>query len=1304
MKRLKHFLVCSAISFSAIGIATAMSFSGNDTSCALLRSAESPATPTVQMKAVLADGFLYENFESVPDGETSLPEGWSATATPGFPEDIWHTGTLGRDGTPLNGVSGFKYAYILGNRSGGSGHDSWLISPAIAMTNDTEYKIEFFALMPPVTGDDIKEKLSVCVCSGTDARNVVKELDVIENDNDYWRYYGYSFTPDTDGTYCIGFHSISPANSNSTVIDDLKISSGPMPVFSGETEVDLGTTDTRSGVLKGTYRIANRGMMPLEVSLVSASEGVSVEGLPLKIEEDDYERISISAVVDKAGDYNGTVTLRTNDLTQPEITISLTGSVKQARVTGYNYEDFELGGPEGWDLSFGSGNVALYGGHNSSRAYYTTTVYYDDARNVELNGVGFTTHYVNMGSNPVVSFWYQMAKVDYSGNVTGTAEAGDVSIKVMLSSDDGATYDTIYTIEPGGEHEYLPTLDWTLLSLPVPEYADKTCRLRVVFNQPSGASFFNQVRCMADDVEIGTKVANDLRATSLIGDALLKCDREYTFTATVENLGNEPMSDYKVELIDADSDTVLDTAQGVIVEPSGKNTVKLRWTPRQSGNFRLNAVIVADDLVADNNTSYTHHLQVLPEGNTDIKIDHGEPLGAMAFPVNFYAVESATQSIYPANEIGTTRGEINSIVFTSHLDADFYGEPFQVFIAETDKSHFSTPEFIDSKTFSKVFEGAIYMQAGTRDVVIPFQAPYSYNGGNIVIMCQKEGKEFVMGKYFVIHKCDSARSIQCSSYNAGTFDREGFADAEVADVYPQIRFNIVKADAGSVTGVVNDEKGPVAGAEVRIYNTQRTEMTDEQGRFSFPEVAAGTCAVEVAKHGYHTLISETFTLGSDVSKQLDLNIVKLPRHTVSGTVTSVGSGQPVRNVRIALHGYDDFVVFTDALGRYTIDNVAGATGRDYSVNVTNGYFKEKNSTIDVDSDKTLDFVLEEKTLRAHNAKATPTDGGIMVTWESPMPEFRHDSGEPVDYIGWTHGNSEVIVGAAFRKKALIKEISWFVTDRYGSHKNFTVYIFGLDEDGKPNPKDLLYIARNVNFVDNAWSTHILGNAVEANGFMIAVGCDGFMGIGICDPVEEYPFVEGECYYAGDSYNMTISNMSSFAKVHPMLRAYGDDLDCYNSDNTMAGDNESIDRPALEYKVLRGDKVSDFDDWSLIGSTKSLNWYDTTPNTEPSFYAIVASYASGDADEVRSNIVSFSSIESIFDKEVKVGPNPMHDTMEIVGADNIENLSIVAVNGYTVMNIQYPGSQVDVSALTPGIYFVVLNFTDNSFKTVRLIKE
>ena len=1306
MTRLNKFLICSAISIPLIGLASATATVETHIGPDRLEATTPPSGHSSPSKVVKADGFLFENFESVPDGDTSLPDGWIVTATPGYPDDVWHAGTLGRDGTPLNGVSGFKYAYILGKRTGESGHDSWLFSPSLEMKAGKEYTIEFFALMPPVTGDDIMEKLQVCICSGASASKTVKELEVIENDNDYWRYYGYSFTPETDGEYCVGFHSISPVNSNSTVIDDLKISSGPLPVYYGDSEIDLGTTDSRQGRLKGSYRISNRGTAPLEVSLLSASEGVTVEGLPMTVEEDDYQRISISASGFEAGSYEGEVVLGTNDLTQPTVRISLSGSVKQARVTGYHFEDFETGGPEGWDLSFGSGNVALYGGHESSRAYYTTTVYYDDARNEELNGVGFTTHYVEMGSEPVVSFWYQMVKVDFSGNVTGAAETGDVSVNVMLSDDEGLTYSSVYSIEPDGEHQHSPSLEWTKLTIPVPEYAGKTCRLRVVFNQPSGPSFFNQVRCMADDVEIGTKVANDLRATSLTGNALLESDNEYEFTATIENLGSEPMSDYKVQLIDASDNSVIDTAEGVIVEPSGKNTVKLHWTPGQTGKVRLNAVIVSDsDPIADNNTSYTHYVQVLPAKNSPVRIEHGETVAAMAFPVNFYAVESATQSIYFANEIGTTRGEINSLVFTSYLDADFYGEPFQVFIAETDIYDFSAPEFIDPQSFTKVFDGVIYMQSGTRDLVIPFDAPFSYNGGNIVVMCKKIGKEFVMGKYFLIHKCDTPRSIQSSSYSSGTIEANGYADASPADVYPQIRFNIVKADAGSISGTVTDENGPVAGALVRIKGTQRTETTDDAGKYSFAEIAAGKCVVEVEKHGYYTLSDSEFTLEKSQSATRDLRLVKLPRYTLMGTVTSAESGQTVKDVKIDLSGYDDFTVFTDDNGHYVIEDIAGDSGSEYDVTVSSGYFKGKNSSIDINGNKTADFSLEEKTLRAHDAKATKTDDGIMVTWADPMPEFRYDSGTPVDYVGWTHGNSEVIVGSAFHKKARIKEISWYVTDRFGSHSNFNVFIFGLDEEGKPNPKNILYVARNVEYTDNAWSTHIIGNAVEADGFMIAVSCDGFMGMGICEPSDEYPFNEGECFYAGDSYNMTISNMSSFAKVHPMLRAYGEDLDCANKAAAESvEDNNSIDRPHKEYKVYRAEVGSEKEDWQLVGTTESLNWYDKAPVSHPVFYAVVASYSSGDADEVRSNTVTFSSVASLFDYGIGVGPNPVGDILNISGNELIQNITILSMDGKIVFSIDNPEPHINVSGLSSGLYVSVLTLKDSTMHTIQLIKK
>lgn len=1303
MNRFNNILTFAAMALPALGIAASIAEVSTEVGPAPLELTRQLNDGKAAPKAVKAVGFLYESFESVPDGETALPDGWTATSTPGLPSDTWTAGTLGRDGTPLNDVSGYKYAFILGNREGDKSHDAWLFSPGLEMEAGKEYNIEFFALMPPVTGADVMEKLEVSICSGADASKVVKELELIENDNDYWRYYGYQFTPEQSGTYCVGFHSLSPANSNSTVIDDLKISSGPQPSFNGESEVDLGSADTRQGFLNGTYRISNRGEAPLEVSLLSASEGVTVEGLPVTLEDDDC-LIRISAECKEAGDYEGTVTLKTNDLTQPEVTVKLTGNVKQARVTGYNYEDFETGGPEGWDLSFGSGNVALYGGHESTRAYYTTTVYYDDARNIELNGVGFTTHYVEMGSDPSVSFWYQIAKVDFSGNVTGAADKNDMSLDVMLSSDDGHTYSTVYTIKPGGEHEHEATLDWQNLVIPVPQFADKTCRLRLVFNQPSGPSFFNQVRCMVDDVEIGTKVANDLRVTSITGDALLSSGKEYEFEATVENLGSEPMSDYKVELIDADGDKILDTAEGIIVEPSGKGVVKLHWTPSESGKVRLYSRIVsASDPVAENNDSYSHYVQVLPENNTAIRIEHGETLASMSFPINFYAVEAATQSIYPANEIGTTKGEINSLVFTSYLDADFYGESFEVFVAETDISDYSNAGFVDPQSFVKVFEGSVYMQAGTRDVVIPFDTPYSYKGGNIVVMCKKMGKEFVLGKYFLVHKCETPRSIQSNSDTSGTIEQNGFADATPAAVYPRIRFNMVKADSGSVTGTVTDEDGPVEGAIVRVNGTQRTETTDAQGRFAFTEVAAGECVVEVEKHGYYTLTDETFTLGKDVAADRDLRLAKLPRHSVQGRVTSAESGEPVRNVRISLAGYDDFVAYTDENGHYLIGNVAGDTGEDYTVTVTDSYFKDRSATLDVNGDKTLDFKLEEKQLRAHNANAVATDNGIMVTWEKPMPEFRHDSGEPVDYIGWTHGNSEVIVGTAFHKKAKIREISWYVTDHYGAHSKFNVFIFGLDEEGKPNPKDVLYTARNVDFVDNAWSTHILGHAVEADGFMIAVSCDGFMGMGICEPTEEYPFNEGECYYAGDSYNMTISNMSSFANVHPMIRAYGDDLDC-DAPTEVSDVPESIDRPHTEYKVFRGKVGQAQEEWSLLGKTESLSWYDTAAESDPGFYAIVASYASGDADAVRSNEISFLSIGSLIDKGVTVGPNPLHNTMIVTGSELVANVSMISADGKKVLDLNCPGSMVDVSRLPSGIYFAMVTLEDSSVYTVRLIKK
>ncbi|MDE6392145.1 MAG: choice-of-anchor J domain-containing protein, partial [Muribaculaceae bacterium] len=284
-------------------------------------------------RVITIDGFLYEDFESVADGEQRLPDGWKTTSTPGHDSDCWSAGTLGRGDTPLNGVSGYKYAYILGNKE--TAHDSWLFSPGVSLTAGKEYSIEFFAMMPPVSGSDVMEKLEVFIGSGQTPDAMTLKLEEIENDNDYWRWQGYTFTPETSGTYYMGFHSISPAGSNSTVIDDLKISSGDIPVFKGNTELDMGSTDTRAGLLESDYTFSNDGKAALEVSFEECSDGLQVEGLPLVLDEYQDGTVKITLSRQEAGDYEGHVTLRTNDPTLPTVKIDVTATVKEARVTGY---------------------------------------------------------------------------------------------------------------------------------------------------------------------------------------------------------------------------------------------------------------------------------------------------------------------------------------------------------------------------------------------------------------------------------------------------------------------------------------------------------------------------------------------------------------------------------------------------------------------------------------------------------------------------------------------------------------------------------------------------------------------------------------------------------------------------------------------------------------------------------------------------------------------------------------------------------------------------------------------------------
>lgn len=568
---------------------------------------------------------------------------------------------------------------------------------------------------------------------------------------------------------------------------------------------------------------------------------------------------------------------------------------------------------------------------------------------------------------------------------------------------------------------------------------------------------------------------------------------------------------------------------------------------------------------------------MLPSDNEPIDIAEGKILSTLYYPVNFYAVESAAQSIFYANEIGIDKGAINSVVFQSDITSDFISEPFSIFIAETDKTVFDEQGLVDPALFTKVFEGAVFFPGKVKDVVIPFDTPYDYKGGNIIIMSQKLGKEFILGENFKARESKNInRSISAYTYTPSTLVEGGYAKPVLSDCYPEIRFNMVKAPNGTISGNVKQNGSPIEGARVSVANTQLHTMTDKDGNFSFSQVAAGSVALTVEKHGYPVLTTKSADVKAGENTAYDIELVPFGRHTVSGTVTSASGKYPVDGVRIALKVYDDMVTWTDSKGKFKFENVASSTGVPSVLNITNDFYENKKVEIEDNGNIIQNIELADKPLSVHDVKTTFDGINANISWTNTKAEFAHDHGDPADYIGWSHGTPSTTLSSAFHKKARITHVSWFVSGKF-THSNFSVFIFGLNENGAPDAKKILYHVEGINAVNDDWTIHKLPYPIEADGFAVGIGCDGFMGLGITEPTLEYPFEDGQCFMAGDGYDLTQSPLSIFGEYHNMIRAYGENLGDSQSDNE--GCVTATVRPEPKYKVYRLCKGEWEDEWS-----------------------------------------------------------------------------------------------------------------------------
>jgi|GEM_PF-5051997 len=417
----------------------------------------------------------------------------------------------------------------------------------------------------------------------------------------------------------------------------------------------------------------------------------------------------------------------------------------------------------------------------------------------------------------------------------------------------------------------------------------------------------------------------DLGANSISGNTEVMAGEVNEFKATILNEGRYNISDpFNVELWylnEEETKVSLGTQTYSVGLPVNTSTdIAFNVTFAKAGLYKLYAeVSCVSDMDNKNNISSVYLVEVNPLGT--IKIQIGETGGintSNVLPFNTYYPKSSSQSIYLADEIGTT-GVINKLQYHysfQHNEA-IKDKPLQIYITTTELSDVSL-EWIMKDTIL-VFDGLVNIPGGRGSLIIPLDNPYLYNGGNLAVTHVSNGvvtSNPLNQFYYTMTDRYGASRIMASNQENIDFTQIG----RLVEYIPVTTF-ILNERGASLSGTIkNTNNDPISKAVVQIEGTNWIAMTDDNGSYSYPFIPANDdpYTIKVTKTGYADNIQATSI--ETINKTVDFVLSSLSTITVSGTIKNE-SNIALDNANVILSGNDNYQVLTNNQGEFTVSNV-----------------------------------------------------------------------------------------------------------------------------------------------------------------------------------------------------------------------------------------------------------------------------------------------------------------------------------------------------------------------------------------------
>ncbi|MBK9292514.1 MAG: carboxypeptidase regulatory-like domain-containing protein [Bacteroidetes bacterium] len=826
-------------------------------------------------------------------------------------------------------------------------------------------------------------------------------------------------------------------------------------------------------------------------------------------------------------------------------------------------------------------------------------------------------------------------------------------------------------------------------------------------------------------------VDNDLSAFAISGNLTPTVGQASDYTVVVKNLGLVAQNNYTVQLKDSQGN-VLGSVAGPTIQPGESANAVVSWTPSAPGPMTIfGHVDLQGDQNPDNNTTAPLNVVVQPSGIVAITIGGQTTLPTYRIPFDFYWKNSLAQTLFYPDELNNTAGAITGINLFNNFATNLPGKEVKIWMGTTTQPDLSDG-WVDPSTLTLVFDGTVDFPIGANTIFIPFNQPYIYTGGNLVLYTYRvwEDQYFNSNDKFYVtetpNKPNRTRHVQADATVYDPTNPPAPAATQLKNGHPDITLFFNTSGLGALQGVVSNPQGaPVEGVKVQIVGTSSITYTNAQGQYNFPYVIAGQINVEFSKLGYITQ-TQPATITADQTTTLNVTLQPMPQVTVSGFVA--GNDAPtvgLEGAAVVLEGYQNYNATTGANGQFSIAGVYA--NQTYTIKVTKDGYQPYQSTVQVGgTNLTLpNIILTEIILSPKNLTATisPTNPNLVqLQWNMIQEvEFRYDDGVSTGQLGFQSGTTNGVIGAKHPQSATLSELSWYLTSEGGPHASIVIRVFGLDAQGMPNSANVLYEATVTN-VDNQWNTHTLPQPIVAQGgFFIGVAYNGFVGIATDDGVgEPWVFQDGTHYYNSNYTSgawSTFESLGADFRKNCLIRAKG----APGAVNSYAITPPIINGEPMSY--IPGKKVETGEPAWSNNESKALQYFKVYKNgqllasniTEMLYsymemqlgqhcYHVTAVYGSGESGPSNEACVNILvGVDEQLEAATSLYPNPASEAFSIRSLP-MQRVTITNAVGVVVSDAMLSGEtmlKVHTESWKAGVYLIQIH-TDKGTITKRLV--